>query len=442
MNKRKLVIMLTGLAIGVIGATYNVQAAPNKNVPKQESTVLLAHHNDGSSVINYVDNASNRKNALNEAVRIHGTTKNNCTFYLASILRGTGINVPTSIGYTTNLGDWLGQNGWTRSTNMSNLKPGDVVFSGDTHTYIFLSWANKDKLIANVNDDQAVFCNNQLSYERNLHGANGNGYVPGHDSDNTYMRATYYMTPNNVSNNSSVVTPTHKTSATHTTIESSIGWLHFRTGNNTGYRILADIPTGTQVNVLGQSNGWYKVNYNNQIGWICGNYTTGIKSGSVTTSPQPTKKASTNQSTSKVESKTTIQSSIGWLHFRTGNSTSYNILGKIPTGTQVNVLGQSNGWYKVEYNGQIGWICGSYTTGLNNNSATSSVQTNAIGTTNIYSSIGWLHFRSGAGLNYNILDKIPTGTQVKVYSQSGNWYKVMYNGQTGWIYSTYTTGIN
>ena len=358
MNKRKLVIMLTGVTIGLVGITHNVQATSHKNITNQQNTVLLANHNVGNSVIHYIDNANNRENAWHEAIRIHGTKKNNCTFYLSSLLRGAGINVPTSIGYTTNLGDWLGQNGWTKNTNMNNLKPGDIVFSGDVHAYIFLSWANKDKLIANVNDEQLAYYDNGLSYERKLKGANDNGYIPGHDSDNTYMRATYYMSPSSTTNNSSVTTPT----TGHTTIQSSIGWLHFRTGNSTNYNILGKIPTGTIVNVLGQNNGWYKVKYNGQLGWVSGNYTTGIKFGS---SSETIKEPITNQSTSKIKSTTRIQSSIGWLHFRTGNSTSYNILAKIPTGTIVNVLGQNNGWYKVEYNGQTGWISGNYTTGVN-----------------------------------------------------------------------------
>ncbi|MGL4761058.1 MAG: SH3 domain-containing protein [Sarcina sp.] len=81
--------------------------------------------------------------------------------------------------------------------------------------------------------------------------------------------------------------------------------------------------------------------------------------------PNNDSNTSNGATTTFIPSHTTIQSSMGWLHFRTGNSTGYNILGKIPTGTQVNVLGQSNGWYKVMYNGQTGWIYSSYTTGIN-----------------------------------------------------------------------------
>ena len=139
-------------------------------------------------------------------------------------------------------------------------------------------------------------------------------------------------------------------------MQSSIGWLHFRTGSSTNYKIIASIPTGTTLNVLAQSNGWYKVSYNGQEGWIAGNYTTGIQNGIAP-------KEDTDKNVVS-KSKTTIQSSMGWLRFRTGNSTSYRVMSKIPTGTTVDVLGQSNGWYKIQYHGQIGWISGNYTIGL------------------------------------------------------------------------------
>ncbi|WP_297519056.1 SH3 domain-containing protein [uncultured Clostridium sp.] len=429
MNKRKLVVMLTSLTLGVIGITYSGQANAQVKETKhiESNVVLLARHNVGDTVANYTISASNRNRAWNEAVRLHsGNRKNNCTYYLASLLRGAGVHVPSWIGYTTSLGDWLGQNGWKRSTNMSNLKPGDVVFSGDTHAYMFLSWADKSDLIANVNDEQMAAYDNRVSYERRLKGAHSNGTIPGEGNRCSYVRATYYMTPANDSHDSS---GNVEAISGNTTIQSSIGWLRFRSGNSTNYSELGKIPTGTSVEVIGKSNGWYKVKYNGEIGWISGDYTNGIHSDSQGS-------GGSGESTN-VSGNTTIQSSIGWLRFRRGSSTNYSEIGKIPTGTTVNVLGQKNGWYKVSYNGEIGWISGSYTTGVSQES-----KSDTLGSTRIDSSIGWLHLRAGYGTSYGILGKIPTGAQVKVYSKVGSWYKVEYNGQMGWIYSSYTTGIN
>ena len=437
MNRRKLVVTIASLAIGTIGIGTGVQANRDMGSAKSiESHVLLANHS--SSVYNYVQSSSNRERAWNTAVRLHnGDRKNNCTFYVSSLLRGAGYNVPNHIGYTSYLGDWLGNNGWTRKTNLNELKAGDIAFAGNTHAVVFLSWVNKDKKIARVNDEQAASYNNEKSYERFLNGAR-HAYTPGDKKAGSYRGITYFMTPNSrdVNHNS------EKNVSGKTTIQSSIGWLHFRTGSSTNYRVIASIPTGTTVNVLAQSNGWYKISYNGQEGWVSGNYTTGIQSGSADNSHKDT----TDKGGQAVsgQSKTTVQSSIGWLHFRTGSSTNYKIIASIPTGTTLNVLAQSNGWYKVSYNGQEGWIAGNYTTGIQNGTATKEdTDKNVVSKskTTIQSSIGWLRFRTGNSTSYRVISKIPTGTTVDVLGQNNGWYKIQYHGQIGWISGNYTTGL-
>ena len=46
------------------------------------------------------------------------------------------------------------------------------------------------------------------------------------------------------------------------------------------------------------------------------------------------------------------------MNFRNGTSTSAPLIGSVPAGAQVEVLGQSNGWDLIRYNGQTGYICG------------------------------------------------------------------------------------
>ena len=48
------------------------------------------------------------------------------------------------------------------------------------------------------------------------------------------------------------------------------------------------------------------------------------------------------------------------LNVRTGNSTSYSKIGALNEYTYVTVLEESGGWYRIDYNGQAGWISGSY----------------------------------------------------------------------------------
>ena len=48
------------------------------------------------------------------------------------------------------------------------------------------------------------------------------------------------------------------------------------------------------------------------------------------------------------------------LNVRKGPSTSFDIIGTLNGGDKVNIVGKSNDWYKIEYNGVYGYVSGSY----------------------------------------------------------------------------------
>lgn len=54
--------------------------------------------------------------------------------------------------------------------------------------------------------------------------------------------------------------------------------LNLRKGIGTSYGILATIPMGTTLKVLGASGGWYQVSYNGMTGWASGSYMTKVSS--------------------------------------------------------------------------------------------------------------------------------------------------------------------
>ena len=48
------------------------------------------------------------------------------------------------------------------------------------------------------------------------------------------------------------------------------------------------------------------------------------------------------------------------LNVRKGPSISFDIIGTLSGGDKVKIIGESNGWYKIEYNGKYGYVSGSY----------------------------------------------------------------------------------
>ncbi|WP_417092852.1 NlpC/P60 family protein [Intestinimonas timonensis] len=109
--------------------------------------------------------------------------------------------------------------------------------------------------------------------------------------------------------------------------------------------ILATVSSGTNVVVLDEAeDGWYKVNYNSVEGYMSGEYL------DVAT------KADTALGYGKVDADGST------LNMRAGASTSFDSLCFIPSGTVLELEGIYEGWYKVTYAGNTGYVSSDYIT--------------------------------------------------------------------------------
>ena len=109
--------------------------------------------------------------------------------------------------------------------------------------------------------------------------------------------------------------------------------------------ILATVSSGTNLVVLDEAeDGWYKVNYNSVEGYMSGEYL------DVAT------KADTALGYGKVDADGST------LNMRAGASTSFDSLCSIPSGTVLELEGIYEGWYKVTYAGNTGYVSSDYIT--------------------------------------------------------------------------------
>jgi uncharacterized protein YgiM (DUF1202 family) len=113
----------------------------------------------------------------------------------------------------------------------------------------------------------------------------------------------------------------------------------------------------TKVLILEEKDGFYKVFVNGSLGWISGEYTT---------EPRDLSEESSTR-TSYYKPQQGRLNCRSRLNRRTGPSTSYRIVGKIPCrsggqGTPVTILGkhEDTGWYIAEYNGERTWVSNRY----------------------------------------------------------------------------------
>lgn len=114
-------------------------------------------------------------------------------------------------------------------------------------------------------------------------------------------------------------------------------------------------------------------------------------------------------------------------NFRVSPSTTSAIVSTIPKGAILYLITSSNGWYQVNYNGQVGWVLG--------NLVTSIPSGKYVTINNVYQ----LNIRSNSSTSSSIVGTLAQNqyAQVLDYSKDGNWIKISINGIQGFAYSKY-----
>ncbi len=111
---------------------------------------------------------------------------------------------------------------------------------------------------------------------------------------------------------------------------------------------------------------------------------------------------------------------------RGGPGTAFAIRGQLVKDQIVPVYETKNGWYRIVYQNAPGWI-----------SATNAVKVPAA----LYPvkvTVASLNVRTGPGSTYAKVGTLSGGTVVKVYAESGGWYKIIFGGCYRWILGSYT----
>ena len=128
------------------------------------------HSNTQFQLFKYLTDTNNRVSVHYKAIELHGgDTSNNCVFFTSEALRRVGIDLPLGTCNTYDLEDKLQAMGFVESYDLSQLKPGDIVFTnGYTHVYIFMGWSANG--YAYICDNQADRFDNKVLHLRNIYG--------------------------------------------------------------------------------------------------------------------------------------------------------------------------------------------------------------------------------------------------------------------------------
>lgn len=119
------------------------------------------------------------------------------------------------------------------------------------------------------------------------------------------------------------------------------------------------------------------------------------------------------------------------LRLRAQASTDSSILTTAPYGASVIVLeDESDGWYKVVYQGSEGYMSAEYLT-------LSKTADADLGTGTPDTEGSTLNLRAGPGTEYDKLATIPYGATLNLTGVNGSWFKTSYNGAEGYVSSEF-----
>ena len=206
-------------------------------------------------------------------------------------------------------------------------------------------------------------------------------------------------------------------SSSYTQKQVNTNGLNMRSGPGTSYRVLTTINKGTKLDVISESNGWSKINYNGRVGYVYSIYLDSI---------QP---VYTNLTSKTVNTN--------GLNVRSGPSTSYGVVASLNKGSKVSVISENNGWSKILYKNKERYVSSRYLDSEKTNSQESSTTTKpTIKETKIVNTEG-LNVRKGPSTSYSKLGSLSKGSKVSVISESNGWTKILYKEQEAYVSSMY-----
>ncbi|XZM25723.1 SH3 domain-containing protein [Clostridium perfringens] len=242
--------------------------------------------------------------------------------------------------------------------------------------------------------------------------------------------------------------------------------LNVRQASTTNSRIIGSLKGGEKVNIISESNGFYKIEFNNSYGYVYSKYISkdGDSEKVQVVKQEEVKKEKVDESkkeakaTPKAEpvvlavrslNKTGIVNVSSSLNVRSSASTSSKVIGSLSGNTNVTIVGEEGAFYKIEYKGSHGYVAKEYvkdvTESNNSNQGTQTSEkpstpesTEKTGIVNVSSS---LNVRSSASTSSKVIGSLSGNTKVTIVGEEGGFYKIEYKGSHGYVAKEYVKDV-
>ena len=242
--------------------------------------------------------------------------------------------------------------------------------------------------------------------------------------------------------------------------------LNVRQASTTSSRIIGSLKGGEKVNIINESNGFYKIEFNNSYGYVYSKYISKDGGGEKAqiVKQEEVKKEKVDESkkeaksTTKAEpivfairylNKTGIVNVSSSLNVRERASISSKVIGSLSGNTKVTIVGEEGAFYKIEYKSSHGYVAKEYvkdvTENSNSNQGTqtpekpSNPESNEkTGIVNVSSS---LNVRERASTSSKVIGSLSGNTKVTIVGEEGAFYKIEYKGSHGYVAKEYVKDV-
>ncbi|MCY3914664.1 MAG: SH3 domain-containing protein [Chloroflexi bacterium] len=261
------------------------------------------------------------------------------------------------------------------------------------------------------------------------------------------------------------------------------GHLSLRAGPSIQYARILSMPRGRRLIARARIGDWFMVNYQSQLGWAHQEYLAASpgcdalgEEGAIilppmVETPAPQAEAamadaeqSAPDSDATEMEETADEAQVGCqvttvdiVNLRAGPGLEYEVYAEIPYETVLSASAIARDWFVVEYEGIAGWISRQYVFRWGNCDVTveagammppPAMEAEADETemtmpgarplTHCNLRTGdIINLRQGPGLEYSVLAEIPYQRNLSPTARSGEWFKVEYQADTGWVHIDY-----
>ena len=214
------------------------------------------------------------------------------------------------------------------------------------------------------------------------------------------------------------------------------GNLNIRSGPSVDHQVIATVPGGTKLPVIGIASDrlWYQVSSAAGNGWVNSHYTVGRGDFSVF-------------SPARQETPTGphLVVNTGNLNIRSGPSINHRVIATVPGGTKLPVIGVASDrlWYQVPSTAGNGWVNSYYTVGRGNFMGIpvtdNTAEAPTIPLARVIVNTEHLNIRTGPSASTDIVTTVPGGTELTVLGVARDrvWYLVEGAFGQGWLNNTY-----